>query len=229
MKWTSVIVLLVIAYLGLASPISASAFGATPTVDEPPLLVGLDNLQDAAIRAMQATRIKQSGPIVLTFEVLRFTDAEAAEEELAEFVRRVVARFDADRNGADPYQPATDAPEIGDETIAYIGEQRLDEPLGEITATPVAILFVRTGAYIHLAIGIAFRGDPLPELVDTLAITTTRTEGERATPTNEAEHRTGGLWDLLPELNDVPPGFEITDEIVPEPFAPSPDQSLEMI
>jgi hypothetical protein len=224
MRWFAFAFLLTgFVLVGSAPLSSASAAEATPVADDQPLLVGLDGLEDSAIRAMQIEVFKQSGPIVLTFEVLRFQDADAAEDSLPELVRRVVARFDADRNGADPYEPASEAPELGDDSIVYVGEQRFDEPVSNIDASPIALVFVRTGAYVHIAIGVALRGDPTPDLVDILTITTNRNEGGRATPANASGHRTGGLWDLLPGLDDVPSGFAITDEIVPEPFAPLPD------
>ena len=48
--------------------------------------------------------------------------------------------------------------------------------------------------------------------------------GGEATPVAADGLRSGGLWDLLPRLADLPEGFVLDEERVPAPFDPLPGQ-----
>ena len=88
----------------------------------------------------------------------------------------------------------------------------------------IAILVVRRGAILRFFVGGAVAGDPLTELTHIAEAVVDREPGGAATPVSSEGLRTGGLWDLLPRLADLPEGFIRQHERVPEPFAPLPRQ-----
>ena len=77
---------------------------------------------------------------------------------------------------------------------------------------------------VHLLYGAALAGDPLTDIAVIAEKILGRQPGGDATPIGDEGLREGGLWDLLPRLEDLLEGFVLDEEKVPAPFDPLPGQ-----
>ena len=101
---------------------------------------------------------------------------------------------------------------MGEEAVAYAGEVPNRDVAAEIV---VALLGWREANLILSGVSAGFSGDQLLPLVSAAEAIAGREPGSGpvATPASESEMHTGGIWDVLPALDDLPPGFVfVSDE-----------------
>jgi hypothetical protein len=213
--------LLVSVVLVGASPASAQE----PSPTALPTLDGIDGLADAAVRSFEASGIRLIGTAQFSFMVVRFDDVEAARSGIERVIANQIARIDQQSDVSDLKRASIGS--IGDETLAHAGEVVVDDP-GDAAVEPliVGIVAARRAAYVQLGQGVALAGDPLVDVSGVLKKTIDRAEGGDATPVDGDGMRTGGLWDMLPRLEDLPEGFVLDEERVPAPFDPLPEPDV---
>lgn len=109
------------------------------------------------------------------------------------------------------------APTYRDGTLAYVGEVRTESD-GFGGRMRLAMLLVRDGRFLYAMVGFRFAiigtnpvTNPLENPLDDLLTVADRLLGpdpiEPADPPPGAEYMMGGLWDRLPRLEHLPPGF----------------------
>lgn len=175
----------------------------------------LPELEEAALRIFDATGATQ-GLLSLSVVVLRFSSDGAADAGLETVADRYFALHGASTDEltiADP-RPVS-APRIGDRRVAFTWM---------ITHTPTAIEFsfgmivIRKGDVIYQLMAQSRGASPLTDLADVASAIVT---DEPRQPSGDGP-RTGGVWDLLPTLDEVPFGLVVELEKVPEDYGPVP-------
>ena len=199
--------------------------GASPTAepdgeDRPSILADLPGIEEAVARDFDASGMRLVGTLVFRFAAARFDEPESAEAAIPVVLDRYLDRL-GDEAGDVSGVRAASVRDLGDETVARAGEivtPGEDEP--DLT---VAILAVRRGALLQLFVGAALAGDPLADVADIAEAGVEREPGGDATPTGDDGMRTGGLWDVLPRLDDLPEGFVFVEERIPGEETPEAD------
>lgn len=103
------------------------------------------------------------------------------------------------------------APQVGDQIVAYAGELPSEE---SESSFQVGIVLWQERDAVFLVVGGGLTGDILAEIFDVARKMSGRQRGDDpiATPTSDHEMHTGGVWDQLPVLADVPEGFVFLSE-----------------
>jgi hypothetical protein len=168
-----------------------------------------------AERNFAASGMRAAGPSAIAVGVYQFESAEAATTVfpgLADFYR---ARLDT---VGDALRPAS-TPDLGDEVLAYAGEVPTEDG---VTVT-IGLLCWREATVISVAAAAGLSGEQLVPLFTIAERMAQRGHPGRqvsdapvATPTGAQDMHTGGVWDLLPTLADLPEGFVFSsDEPIP--------------
>jgi hypothetical protein len=186
--------------------------------------VDLDGVNEVVYRSFQAPGARFVGAESVTTYLARFGSPEQAKAGISALRDRVfayvrtIAKTDAVGKAS--------IRKIGDQTVAYAGNLELLNPQPNVAAGfTAAFLFVRAGEYVYYIRGAAVLNvDPT---LDTFAVArdiVSRKPGLAKAAKSAKEMNTGGLWDMLPTLDDVPEGFTFVQDAVPPPFDPIPDQ-----
>lgn len=173
---------------------------AMPSVaaqDASPVLVA------QATRDFEASGLRLVGTLAITTSVYEMASDADAELALPMVVNAALAMVE-DGGGSMQLASATD---VGDESFAYAGE--IADPANPETTYVSGILAWRDGPVVVLMVGGALAGDPLTDL----AMVARNIEGREpanaiATPPATPQGvGSGGIWDRLPTLADMPDGF----------------------
>jgi hypothetical protein len=174
----------------------------------------IPGLQDAAARSFEAPADGSSGTFSMNFIVLQFEDEAAADDAIEEVVVHYLDLQEL-KNDVAPSLKPTRAPDMGDRAIAY--EWQINT---EALAVNLAMLVFSKGDLVYYMTAGGFDVDPL---IDLEAVAKSMVSGDER-PTADDNLRSGALWDLLPTLNELPEGFKVRDELVPQMFGPLEDK-----
>lgn len=168
---------------------------AGPTWRPPGLTFG-------AARQFDAPGLRLIGPMrIMTAAVVFDTEAHAedAMPSAVDFAQAI------SQMEPDSIRPASAPKDLGDEAVAYIGEVA---PEGQSQAFATGLLVWREQR-LYTMIGYGFAGtDVLTELFALGRSISGRAVGNTPTAPVAAHNLwSGGVWDLLPTLADVPEGF----------------------
>lgn len=165
-----------------------------------------------AQRQFATSDIPESGIIFLQFTVHVMPSRSVAEEEFPAAVARMREYFTTMVDAPTEMRPVSIDP-IGDEARAFA----IDTTVEDIPVSLVVIAW-REGRLVYTAASAAISGDQIAELKPILARLENRQYEDspvRTDPTTGM--RTGGAWDLLPNLQDIPEGFALQREVPLEP------------
>jgi hypothetical protein len=219
------LVILMFVVLASWTDFAASAQEATPQSQDQSLdLVGIEGVQNSAVRNFMASGFRFVGTLRFGFLVAEFRDDGAASAAVPALAARTEHGLERTNRDAPGLRPASVRP-LGDEAIAYAGQVNTEGEDEDFDTVTLAFIVVREGHYVHVLYGGALAGDPLIEIADIAEKILGRDPGGDETPVAADGLREGGLWDLLPRLADLPEGFVLDEERVPAPFDPLPGQA----
>ncbi len=181
---------------------------AGPTIG----LTGIPGTEEAASRAF-VTDEEGAGTLFMSFAVVRFEDEQTAQAATRAIRARVIEQFSR-RSDVSGLKSANAGP-WGDETLALAGQIQPTDPDDPDVLT-VALLVVREGPYIHGMIGVSASGDPLADVSAVADQVVGRQPGDASVETDDEGLSTGGLWNMLPRPADLPTGFLLDEEFVPQ-------------
>ena len=168
----------------------------------------LTKVKGAVTRSFAATGFRPVGPILMQFIVVEFDSEDDAKSGAEQLAPDVLAFLGGESRG---YKQASVRP-LGDDVLAYAGTiDVVSSTAGEPGTFVGAILFVRDAAFLHVAFGAGFAGDPLADLTNTVESVLDRHRTGGTPVASMAPHR-GELWDALPMLVDIPEGFTVDEE-----------------
>lgn len=205
--------------------VAAQDAGATSTADET-VLFDLPGSENAALRGFNPSGARFVGTAAMVFAVVRFDSPERAEDALPLLLGRFRRNPPGNGGNLTGVRPAS-VRAIGDDRLAYVGTLEFrdeDRPDSDL-----ALLLVHRDDVVYFMFGLALVGDPLPDLANVAEVIIDREPGARATPVASDGLRTGGLWELLPRLDDLPEGFVFSEDQVPPPFDPLPGQGTPIV
>lgn len=160
----------------------------------------------AAMRQFQTTGLSLDGPVAIGAYVAVYDDSEWATKDLPLVVEKL--RDDVVRDASDQFQPAS-TPDLGDEQLAYAGPIMAGD-----TPAQAAIVGWREGNRVYALVGIGLAGDMLTPLFDLGEAVSGRslpsTDIKKAT--SPTQMSTGGVYELLLSLDDLPPGWVFSKE-----------------
>ena len=208
--------------LTLSTTIPALAQDVTPT-PIPLLVPEIEGAQDAAIRSYGATGLDPTGMISIAMEVVRFDSADHAHEALETITERQMARLGQGGDTSAIQQASVD--QIGDETTANAGQLTFTDTSSPIQGIIVGLVIARNGEFVFLTLAGSLAGNAVGTASDVTKAVIDRQRGDDATPVADNGMRSGGLWDMLPTLDDIPSGLVFDEDRVPVPFEPLPGQS----
>lgn len=181
--------------LSLPFPGTVAAQGATPTPTGPGFVASVE-------RTYEKSGTQTAGTGNLGFLVGRFDSDEHASDRIVAILPTL-----AEDLGLAP----TSAPKLGDESVAYTGESEEDERY------EAALLIVRVGRDVHVWLAGGFLGSPLDDLL-TIAEEVFAKQAASSRLVSDDE-----LASLLPDLDDLPPGFVLDEgESVRSAATPTP-------
>jgi hypothetical protein len=215
--------LITIVAIGLVfNPISALAQEVTPT-PIPLLVPELEGAEDAAIRSFQSTGFDPTGIISIATEVIRFDSADHAHDAMDPIIERQMARLGQGGDTSEIKPSSID--QIGDDTTAMAGTLAFADTDSPISGVVAGLVFARRAEFVFVTLAASLAGDAVGAAADVTRTVISREPGETATPEAEGGMRTGGLWEMLPTLDDLPSGLVFDEDRVPVPFEPLPGQS----
>lgn len=196
-RWLAALVVL-IALVGISPSITA-AQSATPWPTEV-----LAAYREGGLREFRSAGMRLLGPAAITVAAYRFEADKAAAQAFPRLCGSIHEQMGGDLQTAS-------APNLGDETLALAGEAEGDDPE---TLFPVGLVCWRDGPVVFLGFSAGLAGEQLPALFDVARTMKEQTAqaNAAATPAPDQEMRTGGVWDLLPRLQDMPEGFVLERE-----------------
>gem|GEM_PF-3831813 len=178
-----------------------------------PYLVELEGLQAAVFRQFESTQVP--GLRVLTVEIASFDTGRHAGDAIPTIRERAFANY---AQGEDITKvKETSSRTIGDRTYVYSGLVHAYDSPQTYTIAPT---FVRSGSLLYIVQATAIIGDPVSDSIDTVFKVLSRTEGPVVPLTTTSEMQSGGLWDLLPTLANIPEGLTHFADVSPKPFEP---------
>jgi len=186
----------------------------TPT---PRATVTVPGFIEGATRNFQAPAGRLVGTgFISALVVITDTDehAAAAFPDLVDYYRDYLYR-DQTESISETLRPAS-TPDLGDEAAAYAGE--FADPKNPNALFLAAIFCWREGPIIYENFALSRGVDPLPDLFAVGRKITGREQNNDpvSVPASPQEMHTGGVWDLLPTLADVPEGLVfLNDEAGP--------------
>jgi hypothetical protein len=152
-----------------------------------------------ATRVFQATGPRLLGSTYLQVTAFVMVDAAVAERSMDVGISGALAAVSL----STPARPVSVDP-IGDEAEAYLATMASDG-----TEFPVGFVFWRDDRVLYAGFSLAVGGDPLADLFALARTITGRPYVETLVtePATPGGMWSGGVWNLLPTLADVPEGF----------------------
>ncbi len=158
-----------------------------------------------ATRTYQAAEIQPGAPLIFQFTVFEFdseNNAKPAVSQIAKGIQNQNALHLSDL-------AAKGAPNIGDDRVAFEAKLELRG-----TLLDAAFLIFREGTAVHLWFAAGLGASPLDDLI-------TIAEGDfgavEATPQATAEVSEDMILGLLPDVDDLPEGYDLEEERVQSP------------
>ncbi len=197
LRWFALVFMLLLQIAPQA--VSAQETSSTPEADLP-------SPHAAVQRDFEVSGLTLLGPTAIASIVFVYeTPKEATTEfpRLHEFYRN---EFEANQGG--DLQPAS-TPKIGDERKAYAGSF-----MSEDQEAIVGLFAWREGSRVYVLVDIGLAGDLLTPLFDLGVSLSGRTlpNSAPAQATSPGEMGSGGAYELLPTLDDMPPGWVFTSD-----------------
>jgi len=204
---------------GSANSTATSSAGEVEPTAEPTDEKGddfvLSGLEEAALRNFDAAGSNE-GLLSLSTVVLKFSSEDVADAGLEAVADRFFAlhgQSDGQLTISEP-RPVS-APKLGDRRVAY-SWTATDAPTGlEFT---FGMIVVRKGDIVYQMTAASRGTNPLTDLAD---VGRTIITDEPRQPASGGL-QTGGVWDLLPTLDEIPFGLVVELEKVPEDYGPVP-------
>jgi hypothetical protein len=177
---------------------------ATPASGPAPGFLG------GAERRFEASGMRLTGALVISTAAYAFDSETHAVEAFPSLIEHTRGAIETD---ASPLHEAS-APPLGDEHAAYVGE--VPGPDESSPRFAVGLVFWRDGDLIIVMFAGGLAGDQLAELVPTAQAIAGREPGPPTAATLvPGNMRSGGLWDVLPTLEDAPEGFVFLEDRIP--------------
>lgn len=205
MRSTAVVLMLVVMMFGF-DVVSAQARQATPTLQDPADVGVISSVS----RSFVAPNVSFDSILAVSVLVAEYQDARLASEGMKQLGSNLLGALTSDSNCPDDAIDFSDlkevsAPPLADESRGFAGS------VGEKGGIQgqVTILVFREAQFVYVLFGAAIMTDPMPDLVDVAE--SILSENRKASPSG-SEMRTGGLWDRLPTLQEVPPGLALESE-----------------
>ena len=180
---------------------------AGPTIG----LTGIPGTEEAASRAFVTDQ--EGETLFMSFAVVRFEDEATAQAATRAIRARVIEQFSR-RSDVSGLKSADVGP-WGDETLALAGQIKPTDP-DDPDVLSVALVVVREGVYVHGMIGVGATSEPLAEVSAVAGQVVGRKPGGSSVSTDDLGLKTGGLWNKLPRPADLPEGFVLDEEFVPQ-------------
>jgi hypothetical protein len=199
-------VALSVGMIGQALP----ARGQSEDNQEPkPFLLEYPGQTLAASRDFEATGLRP-GALTFDFTVLDFDHEKEAKAAYLEVEKNFLQDFGGFREVEFYDTSEASAPKVGDDRSGLVTKAML-----EGTEALFALLFVHAGARVHVwgAIGL---GDPYVELA-AVAEAVFAQDPATPIPAEGTPQASANLLALLPDLDDLPPGFTMAEEKVRRP------------
>ncbi|MCA9878225.1 MAG: hypothetical protein KC442_10605 [Thermomicrobiales bacterium] len=168
-----------------------------------------------AQRQFATTDVPERGSGFLQFTIHVLPSDAQAEEQFPGAVARLREYFAGMAPGTVTLAPAS-AGGVGDQSQAFAGTARV-----EGVDVVLAVIAWRDGPLIYTAASVGMAGDQVAELEPIIQRVADRHYTDAPVRRDRVTGmRTGGAWDLLPNLDDLPPGFALQREI---PLTPRVD------
>ena len=222
-KWGSTMTLsrrflirLAIGWAPVLTPTRLRAFTRQEATPEPSWEVLRQGFVIGASREFHALVLRPIGASIIATGAFIFDSDNRAAEIFPMFIDLSLNNLTSVFPGVGPFRPAS-APDLGDEAIAYVGS--LTPPDDPNTTFVVGTFAWREGPIVYFAFAVGRSGDPLAEVFAIARAISGRkwTNGPTTTPTSSREMHSGGVWELLPTLEDMPEGFVlIIENLIPE-------------
>jgi len=186
---------------------------AAATPDQDAVLFGAKGVERYVTRAFGAAGPTIVGPAVLLCGVALFSSDEAAEAAMSltldGYIELMAETFDPA-----PLRKASVRDIDADAAMAYAGTVPFldpDNPFGEVT---FVLLAAQRGTVLRVMLCAALVEDPFPYITSVYDVIVRRKPSDDPETLEDGYH-TGGVWDMLPTIDDVPSGLvfhEDTDE-----------------
>lgn len=172
---------------------------ATPTIPSGTLVA-------AVTRQFDRNGLALVGPIAIRTFVAVYNDANVASMALPQLVHQLRDQM-AGPDGGDMRLAST--PKIGDERLAYAGPVMANEQEAQ-----AGVFGWRDGRHIYVLVDVGLTGDMLEPLFGIASLLSGRAlpESEAVQATEEGEMSRGGPFELLPTLDDMPPGWVFSED-----------------
>jgi hypothetical protein len=205
MRSTAVVLMLVVMVLGFGV-VSAQAQQATPTRQAP----ADTGVIRSVSRSFEAQNVSFDSILAVSASVAEYEDVGLATEGMKQVRSRFLGTLTSDSECPEDTLDFSDlkevsAPQIADGSLAFAGSVGEEDGIqGQVT-----ILVFREAQFVYMLGGAAIMTDPMADLVD---VAKSILAENRMAPPSGSEMRTGGLWDRLPTLQEVPPGLALESE-----------------
>ena len=185
----------------------------------------IEGLRTAVGRTFGPSGFRLVGTLALLFTVTDFENENSAAAGMPQLGDQLIVDLAEQGNDTSGPKSASVRP-LGDERIAYAGTLiALEEDDSTFDEFMVAALVVREGVFVHFMYGAAIAGDPLADLAAVAEKIIGRQPGGDVTSVGDDGVREGGLWDLLPRIEDLPEGFVLEKEEELAPVDERQDQT----
>ncbi len=174
------------------------------------LLCGAAGQLDAANREFNADGLNLLGLAIIGANVTRFDSPQHAESAMKSIPGNLTPWLNTRLSGpSDAFDVVeTSVREIGDKSIAFSGPITSDGK-----KFVIAIVYARTGSFIRGAYGIGLAPTtPVQDLAGILEKSSSRTPSNSGVVTSANGMKTGGIYDALPSLADIPEGFTFSKD-----------------
>lgn len=200
--------LIVLGMVAAFTPHGLRAMQATPVAYSQEVR---DGFVDGAQRRFQATGMRLLGSNVFVTGVYVFNSEDVARLAFGEIVDTILLRIEESEaiGEVGEIRPAS-VSNLGEESQAYLTKTDMDG-----TELALGVVFWRDGVAVYTGISASLGGgDPFTELFALARAITGReyVDAPVEWSGDEGDIRSGGVWDLLPTLSDIPEGFVFVDE-----------------
>lgn len=200
--------LIILGIVASLLPHDLRAMQATPAAYSPAVR---DGFVGGATRRFQATGMRLLGSNLFVTGVFVFDSEDVAKLAFGEIVDTTLLRMSegGDFGEVGEIQPAS-VSNLGDEAQAYLTKVDSDG-----TELAIGVVFWRDSVAVYTGFSASLDGgDPFTELFALARAITGREYVDMVVvgTGDPTDMRTGGVWDLLPTLSDIPEGFVFVDE-----------------
>ncbi len=187
----------------LAAGASTRAFpGAAQAQDATPIPNNFEGQLFRATRTYQAAEIRPAVPLIYQFTVSAFDNADNAKPAVSQIAKGI-----QNQNVLQLSDLATKgAPTVGEDRVAFTAKLDLRG-----TILDASFLIFRQGSAVHLWFAAGLSAKPLEDLV---AIAEGPFGAQEATPTADQEVSEETVLELLPDVDDLPEGYDLQEERV---------------